>query len=235
MPETAIPHLDDRGSGPATAGTPVDLQMRFACETLTDFLDQHAGDVSRGGIFVRTRELLAVGCPVNLNLQLGNGVTLLAGTATVFWTRANDPAGAESEPGMGLRFGRMTKHSQDVLSFILAEKARRERVADVADDGASEFDDVRTVVVPGDAPPAASDPEDGAGEFGDVRTVVAKEEAPPPAAGVVEGTASAEVEGAPAAAAAKDLQPPVASQSEAPPAPASARTPPPPASPAATP
>src|SRR5262252_256074 len=78
----------------AMPSAPIELKMRFDCKTLGEFLDRHAADVSRGGIFLRTRELLAVGCPVNLNLTLGSGATLLAGTGTVLWTRAADPSRA---------------------------------------------------------------------------------------------------------------------------------------------
>src|SRR5437870_737862 len=120
MPDTATPRPEERGrTGTPPPGAPVNLNMQFTCGSVGEFLDRHAADVSRGGIFIRTRELLAVGCPVNLDLQLGTGATLLAGSGTVFWTRAADPAVAESEPGMGIRFGKMTKQSQDMLSFLL--------------------------------------------------------------------------------------------------------------------
>ena len=102
----------------------------MSCRTVSDFLDRHANDVSRGGIFVRNAQVLAVGCTVRLNLQLADGSTLLAGEGTVFWTREADPTRAESEPGMGIRFTRLTNESQRMLTHLLAEKTERERHED---------------------------------------------------------------------------------------------------------
>jgi uncharacterized protein (TIGR02266 family) len=112
------------------------------CQSVGDFLDQHAADVSRGGIFVRHAQVLPVGRAVRLNLQLADGTTLLAGEGTVFWTREADASRAESEPGMGIRFTRLTTDSQRMLTHLLTEKAERERY----DDGADFDDDERTVV-----------------------------------------------------------------------------------------
>jgi uncharacterized protein (TIGR02266 family) len=99
----------------------------MSCRSVSEFLDKHANDVSRGGIFVRNTQVLAVGCTVRLNLQLADGSTLLAGEGTVFWTREADPTRAESEPGMGIRFTRLTNESQRMLTHLLAEKTERER------------------------------------------------------------------------------------------------------------
>jgi uncharacterized protein (TIGR02266 family) len=128
-PQPSAPHL------------PADLQVRLTCHTVSQYLDRHAADVSRGGIFVRNAEVLPVGRAVRLNLQLGDGSTLLVGEGTVFWTREADPARAETEPGMGIRFTRLTPDSQRMLTFLLTEKAERERLEDVDYDG-----DERTVV-----------------------------------------------------------------------------------------
>ncbi len=114
----------------------------MTCRSVSEFLDRHANDVSRGGIFVRNAQVLAVGCTVRLNLQLADGSTLIAGEGTVFWTREADPTRAESEPGMGIRFTRLTNESQRMLTHLLAEKTERERHEDRSD-----FDeDERTVV-----------------------------------------------------------------------------------------
>jgi uncharacterized protein (TIGR02266 family) len=112
------------------------------CRSVGEFLDQHAADVSRGGIFVRHGQVLPVGRAVRLNLQLADGTTLLAGEGTVFWTREADRSRAETEPGMGIRFTRLITDSQRMLTHLLAEKAERERHED-----SSDFDDDERTVV----------------------------------------------------------------------------------------
>jgi uncharacterized protein (TIGR02266 family) len=169
MEDSAINSGKENRAAAPRFDAPADLHMRFDCQTIGEFLTRYADDVSRGGIFVRTRELLAVGCSVNLNLQLGNGVTLLDGSGTVFWTRGADPSSAEGEPGMGIRFGKITQQSQEMLTFLLAEKAKRAR----EEDGTTEFDNVRTVVSPNSEPDAAdAENGDAAAEFHRARTVV---------------------------------------------------------------
>jgi uncharacterized protein (TIGR02266 family) len=122
---------------------PAELRIRLACRSASEFLDRHAADVSRGGIFVRHVEVLPVGRAVRLNLQLADGSALLVGEGTVFWTREADATRSESDPGMGIRFTRLTADSQRMLTHLLTEKAERER----HDDGSSDFDeDERTVV-----------------------------------------------------------------------------------------
>ena len=70
---------------------------------------------------------------------------------------------------MGIRFGKITRQSQEMLTFLLAEKAKRAR----EDDGTTEFDDVRTVVSPLIEPdPADAEDDDAAADFHRARTVV---------------------------------------------------------------
>jgi len=187
MEDSAVNSGKENSAAAPRLDAPADLHMRFDCQTIGEFLTRYADDVSRGGIFVRTRELLAVGCSVNLNLQLGNGVTLLDGSGTVFWTRGADSA--DGEPGMGIRFGKITRQSQEMLTFLLAEKAKRAR----EDDGTTEFDNVRTVVSPNNEPdPADAENDDPAAEFHRARTVVVPvAETQPPAATSVSVPAAA--------------------------------------------
>ncbi len=129
----------------------------MSCRSVSEFLDRHASDVSRGGIFVRNSQVLPVGCTVRLNLQLADGSTLLAGEGTVFWTREADPTRSESEPGMGIRFTRLTNESQRMLTHLLAEKTERER----HEDHTAFDEDERTVVATQEEMEAAATSGDG--------------------------------------------------------------------------
>jgi uncharacterized protein (TIGR02266 family) len=106
---------------------PVSLRIKFRSASLDQFIERYAVDVSRGGIFIRTREPLAVGTPLRFDFQLQDGSALLAGEGTIVWIRENDPSRAGVTPGMGVRFDKLSSTSQPVLEKILAEKARREQ------------------------------------------------------------------------------------------------------------
>ncbi len=105
--------------------TPVTLKIKFKSETLEQFIERYAVDVSQGGIFIRTKEPLAVGTQMRFEFQLRDASPLIAGEGTVVWTRENDPSRPAIAPGMGVRFDRLAEGSQAILERILAEKAKQ--------------------------------------------------------------------------------------------------------------
>jgi uncharacterized protein (TIGR02266 family) len=105
--------------------TPVTLKIKFKSETLEQFIERYAVDVSQGGIFIRTKEPLAVGTQMRFEFQLRDASPLIAGEGTVVWTRENDPSRPAIAPGMGVRFDRLGDGSQTVLEKILSEKAKQ--------------------------------------------------------------------------------------------------------------
>jgi len=105
--------------------TPVTLKIKFKSETLEQFIERYAVDVSQGGIFIRTKEPLAVGTQMKFEFQLRDASPLIAGEGTVVWTRENDPSRPAIAPGMGVRFDRLADGSQSVLERILSEKAKQ--------------------------------------------------------------------------------------------------------------
>ena len=92
--------------------TPVTLKIKFKSATLEEFIERYAVDVSHGGIFIRTKEPLAVGTTMKFEFQLKDASPLIGGEGTVVWTRENDPARPGVAPGMGVRFDRLADGSQ---------------------------------------------------------------------------------------------------------------------------
>ena len=109
---------------PKESRVPVNLRIKFRSETIEQFVERYAIDVSRGGIFIRTREPLAVGTQLKFDFQLQDTSPLMAGEGTVVWIREHDPSRAGVTPGMGVRFDKLTPASQPVLEKILTDKSR---------------------------------------------------------------------------------------------------------------
>ena len=103
---------------------PVNLRIKFRSESLQQFIERYGVDVSRGGIFIRTREPLPVGTRLKLDFQLVDTAPLFQGDGTVVWIREHDASRAGVTPGMGVRFDRLTPESQPTLDTILEEKIR---------------------------------------------------------------------------------------------------------------
>ena len=104
---------------------PVNLRIKFRSESLQQFIERYGVDVSRGGIFIRTREPLPVGTRLKLDFQLVDTAPLFQGDGTVVWIREHDPARQGVAPGMGVRFDKLASDSQRVLDRILSEKQKR--------------------------------------------------------------------------------------------------------------
>lgn len=104
--------------------SPVTLKIKFKSETIEQFIERYAVDVSKGGIFVRTKEPQPVGTAMKFEFQLKDASLLIAGEGTVVWTREYDATRPNIAPGMGVRFDRLADGSQTVLDRILTEKAK---------------------------------------------------------------------------------------------------------------
>src|ERR1043165_9138501 len=128
--------------------TPVTLKIKFKSETLEQFIERYAVDVSQGGIFIRTKEPLAVGTQMRFEFQLRDASPLIGGEGTVVWTRENDPSRPAIAPGMGVRFDRLAEGSQNVLERILAEKAKQAPQRPISASKQPLFTDVPTKVAP---------------------------------------------------------------------------------------
>ncbi len=105
--------------------TPVTLKIKFKSASFDQFMERYAVDVSRGGIFIRTKQPLAVGTPLNFEFTLQDGAPLLAGDGTVIWIREADAARPSVAAGMGVRFDKLQPQSQGTLERILAQKEGR--------------------------------------------------------------------------------------------------------------
>jgi uncharacterized protein (TIGR02266 family) len=110
----------------------ITLRIRFKSETLEKFAERYAADIGPGEIFVRTREPLGVGTPLNFDFTLHDGSPLLAGRGSVAWTREPDLSRPEPS-GMGIRFDNLTPIGQQMLGRILEFKARSADAGGLAD------------------------------------------------------------------------------------------------------
>lgn len=78
-----------------------------------------ARNLSRGGVFVESAEVLQERAELELELALPETPLALASTAQVIWTRAPDP---QQAPGMGLRFLGLDRPTARQLSDYVEER-----------------------------------------------------------------------------------------------------------------
>jgi uncharacterized protein (TIGR02266 family) len=130
---------------------PVSLKVRFKSATVDEFIEHYCKDVSRGGIFIKSSQPMAIGTLLKFQFQLKDESSLIKGVGRVVWTRSSEDAVADQPAGMGIKFIKMDNESKSIV----------ERIVDNQGDEGGAFDQGRatasTQETPSERPHAATD------------------------------------------------------------------------------
>lgn len=96
----------------------VDSRLRCWCEGENVTFYARVGNLSEGGLFLRTSTPLPAGCRAQLRLRNGDASEVIA-EATVVWSRED---GRELPAGMGLRFEMLDEKSREKLRQLIAHQ-----------------------------------------------------------------------------------------------------------------
>src|ERR1700712_1687712 len=96
---------------------PIGLAVKLPFNTPEEFLQKYGLNVTRGGIYLRSKSLKAPGTTVTLDLKLSNGDRLIHASAVVAFVTGNKGTGV---PGMGLKFLTLDEASQRFLDSASA-------------------------------------------------------------------------------------------------------------------
>jgi type IV pilus assembly protein PilZ len=94
---------DDKGSQPVRKSERLQHELLVAYRTVDGFITDWAVNISRGGIFINTRNPLAVGSIVRLIVSLPDAAFPFDLTGRVIRTHPPD-TDSDQVPGMGLEF-----------------------------------------------------------------------------------------------------------------------------------
>jgi molecular chaperone DnaK len=110
----------------AGARTPIGLAVRLSYGTLDEFVDRFAVNLSRGGVFIRTREPEPIGTSVALELRLHGGETVLRTKGVVRWIQTESAtAQPPTAPGMGIQFTELDAEARALVERMVTLKERR--------------------------------------------------------------------------------------------------------------
>jgi molecular chaperone DnaK len=211
---------------PREPRTPVGLRVKLSYGSVDEFVERFATNISRGGVFIRTRDPKPVGTQVDLELRLSRGDLVVRARGVVRWiSEENLAARPPVAPGMGIQFLALDEASRQVIERIVTHRESRGLAPGLASP-APVVDRPTTTPAPTRTAPMAPDPSSEA-------------PLPPhgtPASPAAPPRAPASSAGAPAPPAGGQAPPAVAQAPAAgPQAPAGAPAPPPPAGAAGTP
>ncbi|HVO30549.1 MAG TPA: TIGR02266 family protein [bacterium] len=100
---------------------PLAARVQIKTEGLEKFIQKFSGDISRGGMFIKTPTPLPIGKEIHLSVVVPGGTHLIEAKAKVTWVRTTTNERGEP-PGMGIQFTSLGDGSEAVLEAILSGK-----------------------------------------------------------------------------------------------------------------
>ncbi|QQR90787.1 MAG: TIGR02266 family protein [Myxococcales bacterium] len=105
---------------------PVSLKVRFKSATVDQFIEQYSIDISRGGLFIKSKSPMPVGTLLKFEFQLKDESRLIQGVGRVVWMRMPEQASEpDKPPGMGVKFIKMDPQSRALVERIVAPRGQQ--------------------------------------------------------------------------------------------------------------
>ena len=95
----------------------------YATEKITfnsesNFYTGFTENISSGGVFISTRNLLPIGTELTLKLKLSDGQPPIDAVGIVRWVRDTEP-GSDAAPGIGLQFSNLSDEDRDRINTFI--------------------------------------------------------------------------------------------------------------------
>src|SRR5215813_14122799 len=100
----------------------VSLNVRYKSATVDEFIENHAHDVSKGGVFIKTANPFAPGTLLKFEIRLASDQSVIAGVGRVVWKRDGASSGPERPAGMGVKFIKIDDPSRSVIDRLTSMK-----------------------------------------------------------------------------------------------------------------
>jgi uncharacterized protein (TIGR02266 family) len=99
----------------------VSLNVRYKSATVDEFIENHAHDVSRGGIYIKTATPFPQGTLLKFEIRLASDQTVITGVGRVVWKR--ETVDGEQPAGMGVKFIKVDDSSKVVIDRLVTTKS----------------------------------------------------------------------------------------------------------------
>jgi uncharacterized protein (TIGR02266 family) len=110
----------------------VSLSVRYKSATLDEFVDNHAHDISSGGMFVKTQKAFAPGTLLKFEVRIAGDVAVISGVGRVAWKRDAEATTGDEPSGMGVKFIKLDDASKVVVERLTSAKSAGVSSAKVA-------------------------------------------------------------------------------------------------------
>src|SRR6185503_2993023 len=90
------------------------VRLHLKCPDAGDFVERFAPNVTRGGIFLPTRDAREVGATIRFEIALLDDTVVFAGDGVVTWAKPK---------GMGVKFTTLDPATEPILERLLSRRA----------------------------------------------------------------------------------------------------------------
>ena len=96
------------------------MEVDIGIHSETNFFTGFSMDISSGGLFVSTYDVLPVGTELNVNFSLPHG-PVLSLDGTVNWVREYNSTQPDQAPGMGIRFTHISREDEEHINRYISQ------------------------------------------------------------------------------------------------------------------
>lgn len=100
---------------------PAALKVKYKSGSVNSFIEQAGLNISRGGIFIRTKKPMSAGTPLKFEFQLSDATPVIRGVGQVVWCREKD-IDKNHPAGMGVRFLKLDASGRALVERIVQER-----------------------------------------------------------------------------------------------------------------
>src|ERR1700733_13010450 len=100
----------------------VSLNVRYKSATVDEFIENHAHDVSKGGIYIKTANPFPAGTLLKFEIRLSSDQAVITGVGRVVWKRDAPQANGDRPAGMGVKFIKIDDPSKTVIDKLVSTR-----------------------------------------------------------------------------------------------------------------
>ena len=99
----------------------VAIEADIGFQSESNFFTGFSEDISAGGVFIATFEILPIGSTLQVNFTMPDGY-LISTSGLVRWVREYNEFAEDAEPGMGIQFDGLLENDKNIINSYLSQR-----------------------------------------------------------------------------------------------------------------
>ena len=96
----------------------LNMTVRYKSATVDEFIENHSHDISKGGIFIKTRAPFPAGTLLKFEVRIAEDQRLMQGVGRVVWRREPERAEEGFPAGMGIKFIKTGEGAAELIAQV---------------------------------------------------------------------------------------------------------------------